>query len=119
LTATALACRLFAFENSRWPVSIDELRAYLPKAPADAWGPIGYVLVRHGLPNGGDRPLVYSRMNAEGNAKLAYPLAEPNYGFYTDLGGGRGKMHPGQFRDVTWWTPTEATKKGPVVQVLN
>jgi hypothetical protein len=108
LMAMSLACHLFYFDKSRWPTSLDEVQGYLPAAPVDAWGPMGYVLIRGGTPDGKDRPLVYSRCDGDGN-KLAYPTREPQYSFYTNsyLGVAKNAHSPGQFRDVTLWTPVK------------
>lgn len=108
LAAMSLACHLFFFEKSRWPASLDEVQQYLPAAPVDAWGTMGYVLVHNGTPDGKDRPLVYSRCDGDGHT-LAYPTREPVYGFYTNsyLRLAKDAHSAGQFRDVTLWTPAD------------
>jgi hypothetical protein len=107
----SLACHLFRFETGRWPRSLDEMSpAYLPRVPIDPWGDgkqtFGYALIKAGLPDGGDRPLVYSRcMSTDG---LHYRTDAPQYGFY----GGVRVQSPtgprflltGQFRDVARWS---------------
>ncbi|MDB5296857.1 MAG: hypothetical protein JWO31_2840 [Phycisphaerales bacterium] len=102
LVAMALACRLFRFRNQRWPASLDELAALLPAPPADAAGPMGYALVKAGLPDGGDRPLVYSRAGVPAGGRPAYPTAEPQFSHYSNYVPGN-RIPPGQFRDVTLW----------------
>jgi hypothetical protein len=76
----------------------------------DRWGdgtqPLGYVLVRGGLPDGGDRPLVYSRCRSKDG--LMYRTDAPQYGFYTLDGSDRPsseQKQAGQFRDVARWVP--------------
>jgi hypothetical protein len=124
LAAMSLACHIFRFEKNRWPNSLDELIPnYLPKATIDPWGDgkqtLGYVLIKGGLPDGSDRPLVYSRcMSPDG---LFYMLNEPQYGFYThDDGSSRswGQMKQGgQYRDVARWERV-ANYKGPTTRPL-
>jgi len=66
LSAAALAVRLYqADHDGRFPPSIAALvPAYLPFLPADPFAangaPIRYVILPGGLPDGRDRPLVYS-----------------------------------------------------------
>ncbi|HZL36684.1 MAG TPA: hypothetical protein VFC78_15295 [Tepidisphaeraceae bacterium] len=118
LAAMSLACHLFRFEKSRWPASLDDLKAYLPAAPVDAWGPMGYVLVKGGLPDGADRPLVYSRCNSKDG--LFYRVDSPQYGFYPGDGSGRHadqQKEGGQFRDVALWAPP-AAKPEPTTRPL-
>jgi hypothetical protein len=107
LASMSLACHVFQFERSRWPASLDELKTYLPDAPTDAWGAMGYALIKAGRPNGSDRPLVYSRCAARDG--FLYRIDEPQYGYYSDDGSGRPRAQQtqgGQFRDVTLWAPT-------------
>ena len=104
--AMSLACHLFFHDRERWPTSLGELvPAYLPHQSVDPWGDghqiIGYVIVKAGLPDGADRPMVYSRCGIAG--KLFYRVDEPEYGFYTNDGTNADRPHhnpSGQFRDV-------------------
>jgi hypothetical protein len=107
--AMSLACHLFFMDHGRWPGPIEELiPAYLPHQSIDPWGDghqtIGYVLVKRGLPDGSDRPMVYSRCGSQG--KLFYRVDEPQYGFYGNDGSNANRPHhnpSGQFRDVARW----------------
>jgi len=111
LAAMSLACHLFKFDTGRWPNSLDELiPTYLPHAMIDPWGDgkqtIGYVLIKGGLPDGSDRPLVYTRCNSQDG--LLYLANSYAYGFYfgddSDKPASQQKQG-GQFRDVTHWQP--------------
>jgi len=100
--AMSLACRVFKFENHRWPISLDELvPIYLPHTIIDPWGDgkqtLGYVLIKRGLPDGSDRPLLYSR--CESSKGLAFPSDRFEIGF----DGWSVRNETGQFRDVLLW----------------
>ena len=113
LAAMSLACHLFQFDKHRWPTSIEEVTAYLPAAPKDAWGPMGYVVVNR-QPGNIERPLVYSHCNSPGG--LFYPTSEPQYSYSSGFGPGHNKQG-GQFRDVTLWAPARANP-APTTQPL-
>ena len=121
--AMALACHLYRFDNKRWPASLGEfVPKYLPSVPVDPWGDgkqtYGYLLVKNGLPDGGDRPLVYARCT--GKDGLAYRTDGPQYDFYNDDGSTRSRaqqLQTGQFRDVARWSPTTSRKHDEVPQV--
>jgi hypothetical protein len=102
LAAMSLACHLFQFDKDRWPASLEELTAYLPAAPRDAWGPIGYVLLKR-PPGDAERPLVYSHCNSREG--MFYSTSEPQYSWDPGLGSGDNRKQGGQFRDVTLWAP--------------
>jgi len=75
-TVAMLAVRLFWIDHGRWPRELAELvPAYLPGVPDDPEipnGKIGYVLERGGLPDGGDRPLLFwPEVNSSGKPGLA------------------------------------------------
>jgi hypothetical protein len=63
--AMSLAAHVYQYKFGRWPANLDELKTELPRVPVDPWGDgkqtLGYALIAHGLPDGSDRPLVYSR----------------------------------------------------------
>jgi hypothetical protein len=110
--AMSLACQLYRNDHGAWPASIRDLRPkYLPSIPIDPWGngreTFGYVLIKGGLPDGSDRPLVYSRCGSQDG--LAYRLDEPQYGFYQSDGSARAQgqkpLQLGQFRDLARWEP--------------
>jgi hypothetical protein len=132
MLAMSLACQLYRADNGAWPASFEQLvSAYLPTLPTDPFGdgkePLGYVLIKGGLPDGGDRPLVYSRgdrVYVAGNiAKedLFYRLDEPHYSFYvgdgSDLPTAKQKQG-GQFRDVALWVPAKFPPGAPKTKKL-
>ena len=107
LTAMALACQIVRFDKGHWPASLDELLPDLPAPPADAWGKMGYALIKNGRPDGSHRPVVYSRRGVGEGAALAYPSAEPKFCYYNYGSFGNTQIPiPGQFRDVSLWPPT-------------
>ena len=103
LAATSLVCHVFRFEKGRWPASLEEVTTYLPAAPHDAWGPMGYVLLKPEKPGGAERPLVYSHCNSKDG--LFYSTSEPQYSWDPGIGTGGTRKQGGQFRDVTLWAP--------------
>lgn len=105
LAAMSLACHVFRFDKGRWPASLQELTTYLPAAPRDAWGPMGYVLLDPVRPGAAERPLVYSHCNSADG--LFYNTSEPCYSWDPGLGTGDARRHGGQFRDVTLWSPAQ------------
>ncbi len=119
MAAMSLACHLYRFDNGNWPKSLDDLHAYLPSVPIDPWGDgkqtLGYVLVKAGLPDGSDRPLVYSRCLMKDG--LFFRSDQPMYGFYTTDLLPDGKQG-GQFRDVAGWAPPEGKQFAPATQPL-
>ncbi|HEY2584880.1 MAG TPA: hypothetical protein VGI81_03830 [Tepidisphaeraceae bacterium] len=115
LAAMALACHLFRFDHHRWPASIEEVTACLPAPPVDAWGPMGYVLVKPAPPGGPERPLVYSRCNSKDG--LFYPTDGPQHSWYPGFGAGRTRKQGGQFRDVSLWVPPRPNP-GPTTRPL-
>jgi hypothetical protein len=106
LTAMSLACQLIRFDKGRWASSLEEITAELPAAPADWWGPQGYVLIKHGRPDGSHRPLVYSRHGTSDSGLLLYPSGGPQFGYYNSgTLGMKDAAVAGQFRDVSLWEP--------------
>jgi hypothetical protein len=121
LTAMSLACHVYHFEKSRWPAAVADLLPYLPAAPVDASGPMGYVLIKAGRPDGADRPLVYSRNGAAAKDQLFYRVDEPQFGYYTQDGSDRPaklQRQGGQFRDVTLW-PAVRPKPAATTKAMN
>lgn len=115
LASMSLACHFFRFDKHRWPSSVEELTAYLPGPPRDAWGTMGYVVIKGGRPDGGDRPLLYSRCNSADG--LFYPVTEPQFSYYQGYPPGKPHNQGGQFRDVTVWSP-KATNAVPTTRPL-
>jgi hypothetical protein len=112
LAAMSMACHLYRFDKGSWPTSPDELKDYLPGLPIDPWGngkqTLGYVLIEKGLPDGSDRPLVYSRCGMKDG--LFFRVDEPKYSYYTGDGSKRPaalQKQGGQFRDVADWMPAK------------
>jgi hypothetical protein len=119
LAAMSLACHIFFFEHDRWPTSIDELiQNEIANPLIDPFGngeqSLGYVLIKGGLPDGSDRPLVYSRENSGDG--LFFHLDRPEYDYYAD-DGTASKKQGGQFRDVARWVPSK-TGTGATTQPL-
>ncbi len=105
-TALSLACHLYKARNGTWPKSLADLKPFCPTVPTDPFGDgkqtLGYAVIPHGLPDGGDRPLVYFRETDDGT--LAYRDATSAYGYYVpDHAKGVRGVRQGQFRDVVLW----------------
>jgi hypothetical protein len=116
-----LACHLYQHDHATWPASLDDLHAYVPQIPIDRLGDgkqkIGYVVIKRGLPDGSDRPLLYSRYGSTG--PLFYRSAEPGYDFYWTIDSVTGKPDfkaGGQFRDVTGWSPADRDHTPPTTR---
>jgi len=101
----SLACHLFRVDTKRWPANLQQLTAYLPAQPRDAWGAMGYAVVKSDRPNAADRPLVYSHCNSKD--RLFYPTDEPQFSYYPGPGFGDQRKQGGQFRDVSFWAPAK------------
>jgi hypothetical protein len=109
-TAFIVAARLYRQDHGRWPdQAADLVPNYLDPLPVDPFredgGPLGYVLKKGALPDGGDRPLVYFESGDPGADVID---VEPMYGWQTD----RWTRKPGtprrevrQYRDVSYWLP--------------
>jgi hypothetical protein len=115
MAGMSLACHVFRHESGRWPASLEELATKSPHVQVDPWGDgkqtFGYALIKGGLKDGSDRPLVYSRCESQNG--LLYRIDEPQYSFYSSDGTGRPYRevkHGGQFRDVTLW---QGSRAGP------
>ncbi len=123
MAAMSLACHLYRFDNGHWPGSLDDLSAYLPEMPIDPFGDgkqtLGYALIKRGLPNGSDRPLVYSRGDMKDG--LFFRTDVPAYSFYFGDGSNkpsRNQKQGGQFRDVASWAPEAGTHPAPTTRPL-
>jgi len=102
--AVNLAAHLFRADRGRWPEALDELvPKYLPAVPRDPLAaddrPLGYVLAKAALPDGGDRPVVYSvgRDGVDqtmGNATALPKL--PSFGW---------QQTADEWRDIARWAP--------------
>jgi hypothetical protein len=123
MVAMSLACHLYRFDAGKWPKSLDDLANYLPEIPIDPFGDgkqtLGYVLIKGGLPDGSDRPLVYSRGGMKDG--LFFRTDEPAYSYYNGIGSnksGNKQKQGGQFRDVASWAPEEGTHPAPTTRPL-
>lgn len=106
LAAASLAVQLYrADHGGQFPPSLDALVPdYLPRLPLDPFRangkPIGYVIARGALPDGGDRPLVYSvgpdGVDNTAAGQLAALPKTPSFGW---------QRTPDQWRDVSRWSP--------------
>ncbi|MGA3066114.1 MAG: hypothetical protein ABSF29_04620 [Tepidisphaeraceae bacterium] len=110
--AMSLAAHVYQYKHGRWPQNLDELKTQLPRLPLDPWGDgrqtLGYALIKSALPDGSDRPLVYSRCRLQ--SILFFQTDRPNYGFADSPGG--------QFRDIASWHPPENQNPQPTTQPL-
>jgi len=123
MTAMSLAAHVYQHKWGSWPESLEELKTELPRVPVDPWGDgkqtLGYVLIKGGLPNGLDRPLVYSRCNSKDG--LFFRTDEPEYGYYNNDGSNlpaRKQKQGGQFRDVARWAPADDSRPETTTQPL-
>jgi hypothetical protein len=112
-TAVSLAVRLYRLDHARWPQRLDELvPQYLPALPADPFHddgrPLGYVIAKGVLPDGGDRPLVYFDAGPQDPAGW---VTEPTYSFY-HRPGSPTRARWRQYRDVSRWTPPPGSRSG-------
>lgn len=118
LTAVSLAAQLYRADHGTWPPSIDALvPSYLSQAPRDALAPdekpLGYVLLKGALPEGGDRPLVYS-VGHNGVDDAAAGTPPPN----APISGWQNQLD--EWRDLTRWTPAPpATTSAPSTQAAD
>jgi hypothetical protein len=113
LAAMSLGCHLYRLDTGHWPHSLHELRKYLPHMPMDPFGDgtqsLGYALIKGGLPDGSDRPLIYSRCRSTG--PLSFRADEPEFCAYVGDGG--------QFRDVASWFPAKSNGISAITRALN
>jgi hypothetical protein len=107
-TAAIVALRLYRQDHGRWPeTAADLVPTYLDALPADPFradaAPIGYVLQKGALPDGGDRPLVYFEL---GPSHEELVDTEPMYGWQQGkrLAGFR-RYEYRQYRDASYWLP--------------
>ena len=107
LAAVSIGVQLYRADHGDWPASLQVLvPQYMPSIPKDPYSelgkPIGYLLVPHALPDGRDRPLIYS-VSSAGDTVVdgTYVLPVPQYDWE------RGSI---QFRDLARWSPAPATQ---------
>ncbi len=86
--AISLAVQLYRFHHSAWPVNLAALvPEYLPAVPTDptalVTAPIGYAILPKALPDGSDRPVLYSASALKRPDGTFWPGTipqEPNFG---------------------------------------
>jgi hypothetical protein len=95
---------------------------YLPAAPMDPWTqntkPFGYIVIKGGLPDGSDRPLIYCLSDSHDG--LFFRTDQPAYGYYSSYPSDdptSPPKHGGQFRDIVRWQP-QINPSGPTTQPL-
>jgi hypothetical protein len=103
VAAIMLAVRLYRIDQGAWPHDLNILvPRYLPAVPADPddakQRPISYVIVKQGLPDGRDRPMLFFNGPASGPAPA--PPNRPTYYWYDD---------GAQWRDLARWSPRPTT----------
>jgi hypothetical protein len=106
LAAVSIAVRMYRVDHGEWPASLDALvPKYLPIVPRDPCAtdaPIGYMLIKHGLPDGKDRPVIYSVGDSgDIDVEEKYVPPVPTYDWM------RGNI---QFRDLLRWSPPASTQ---------
>jgi hypothetical protein len=102
MAAVALAIRLYRVDHEQWPTTLSDLvPAYLDSVPADPFmpgnPPVGYVIRRHALPDGGDRPMLYC--GPVGDPQTAKLSATPIFGSGSEM-----------WRDLSRWYPVNTVK---------
>jgi hypothetical protein len=102
MAAVSLAIRLYHVDHRQWPATLSELVPVdldsVPTDPFMAGGPpVGYVIRRHALSDGGDRPMIYC--GPVGDPQTAKLSATPMFGYGNEL-----------WRDVSRWYPASEVK---------
>src|SRR5690606_28028787 len=100
--------QLYRADYGHWPEQLIALVPdYLPAVPADPYAsgktPIGYILLRSALPDGGDRPMVYVEA---GDPSDEYIDSEPMYGWQKHRAPRATRRDDiRQYRDLALWMP--------------
>ena len=108
LTAISLAIQLYRADHGTWPERLDPLvPSYLKSLPADPFHadgrPIGYLLLKNGLPDGSDRPLLYYDIGD--STDVIIDTDEPMYGWQEEVREDRMYRVVRQYQDVASWSP--------------
>lgn len=111
VTAVNLAVQLYRADHGRWPERLEELvPPYLASLPADPYHddgrPLGYVMLRGALPDGGDRPMLYFDV---GETKAVPIPDKPTYGWMAD-GSAGSRRDVRQYRDLSRFVPPPSTQ---------
>src|SRR5688500_5371829 len=111
MTAVSLAAQVYRADHGRCPPDLAALvPKYLDRIPADPFaadgGPLRYFVAKGGLPDGGDRPLVYSvSENGVDETPDARVLpTEPHFGWH---------RWRDEYLDLVRWAPPAAPTTGP------
>lgn len=107
MAAVSLAVRLYRVDTGNRPATLDVLvPKYLPALPADPFRndgrAVGYRIVRGGLPDGGDRPMLFVE---EGPELARTLLREPMYSYARDPGPPPLQQAFRQYRDLSRFVP--------------
>lgn len=110
--AISLAVQLYrADHRGQWPRKLQQLvPTYLTAVPVDPYradrGPMGYVILPGGLPDGSGRPLVYYEAGIDAPTALD---TEPLYQWRTGQNpdGSRLRSEVRQYRDLARWSPAK------------
>ncbi|HEX4125461.1 MAG TPA: hypothetical protein VHY37_12090 [Tepidisphaeraceae bacterium] len=122
MSAMSVAAHLYQCQHGRWPANAAELAMVMGTLPIDPFGngkqSLGYALIPHGLPDGSNRPMVYSREGAEDG--LFYFSNRPHYDYYRPDSTKQytHQKQGGEFRDIARWTPPANTPAGPTTRTL-
>jgi hypothetical protein len=123
MASMSLAAHVYQYKHGRWPGNLAELESELPRVLLDPWGDgkqvLGYVLIKGGLPDGTDRPMVYTRFRSKDG--LFFRTDEPQYSIYNADGSDvttPWQKQEGQFRDVARWAPPEAKESHATTEAL-
>ncbi|HEX3355570.1 MAG TPA: hypothetical protein VHS31_01215, partial [Tepidisphaeraceae bacterium] len=106
--ALSLAAQLYRADHGDWPPTLDALvPKYLSRIPVDPYSqsarPIGYVIVKHPLSDGRDRPLLFS-VGDHGDQNVNGTTAPPEPVYDWD------NTMSIQFRDLSRWSPPPTTQ---------
>jgi hypothetical protein len=109
--AVSLAVRLYRIDHGTWPAKLEDLvPTYVPAVPADPFcddgRPLGYMIARRVLPDGGDRALLYFE---------AGPQDPGGWVPYPTYSWEQSRRLPGgirQYRDLSRWSPEPGTPAG-------
>lgn len=110
-TAVSLAAQLYRADHGAWPPHLSALApVYLPAVPADPFAPDGaplrYLLVKGALPDGRDRPVVYTvNLNGVDDTPDASALSSaPQFGW---------RRSRDAHLDLARWTPPASPTTQP------
>jgi hypothetical protein len=111
MAAVSLAAQLYRADHGTWPPTLEALvPKYLPQVPRDPLAAngaaLGYLLVPRALPDGADRPVVYS-VGRDGKNETPDASVLPKT---PSFGVQRGRD---EWRDLSRWVPATAPSTQP------